>query len=41
MVKEKLVWPNIPMGGCGDDVAEVTSVNEVSAADYKYGWDFT
>jgi len=35
------VRSNIPMGGCGDDVAEVISVSEVSQSYYKYGWDFT
>jgi hypothetical protein len=28
----------IPMGGCGDDVAEVRDVFETSDTDY--GWDF-
>jgi hypothetical protein len=29
----------IPRGGCGDDVAEITSVEETY--DDDYGWDFT
>jgi len=28
----------IPMGGCGDDVAEVCDIFETS--DEDYGWDF-
>ena len=32
------VREKIPMGGCGDDVAEVREVFETSNNDY--GWDF-
>ena len=33
------VESNISLGGCGDDVAEVTSVEETYNTDYS--WDFT
>ena len=36
---EDMVRERIPMGGCGDDVAEVRDVYETSNTDY--GWDFT
>jgi len=33
------VRDKIPRGGCGDDVAEITSVEQTW--DDNYGWDFT
>ena len=33
------VRERIPMGGCGDDVAEITSVEQTWDEDYS--WDFT
>lgn len=35
---EDMVRDRIPMGGCGDDVAEVTDVFETSNTNYS--WDF-
>ena len=35
---EDMVRERIPMGGCGDDVAEVTDVFETSNTNYS--WDF-
>ena len=32
------VRDRIPMGGCGDDVAEITSIDQCSEEDYS--WDF-
>lgn len=37
--EEWQVRDRIPLGGCGDDVAEITSVESTWNEDY--GWDFT
>ena len=36
--KEYDVRDRIPMGGCGDDVAEIKDIFETGNTDY--GWDF-
>jgi hypothetical protein len=38
--EEYQVRDRIPMGGCGDDVAEVVSVEPSGRSDYDWGWDF-
>lgn len=36
---ETQVEERIPIGGCGDDVAKIISVEPANSEDY--GWDFT
>lgn len=36
---EEQVRDRIPIGGCGDDIAEISSIEE-TGGDANYSWDF-
>ena len=38
--EEYQVRERIPMGGCGDDIAEIISIEEDYNPDSNYGFDF-